>query len=249
MCGVGPPYALAVTMDQRPPEDDDATGSHGETPLEPVPDARPAPLPWEHTVGAAPSVTLEPQDVDQAAEVPWAQGEDHTRDVPGAPGLIYAGVLPRSLAWFVDGFVIALLSLVILGVLIALIVGMPEQGDTTLSTITWVGIAVIAAVYFIVFWTGRKRATPGMRLLSLQVGNVETGATLTPDQAAIRVAALGIVIWPLVAVPTIGVVGGFALFVWPLVLLASTGLNTRRRGIHDRIAGTAVVQPGGAPSS
>ncbi len=158
----------------------------------------------------------------QAAEVPWTQAEDHARDVPGAPGLIYAGVLPRSLAWFVDGFVIALLSLVILGVLIALIVGTPEQGDTTLSTITWVGIAVIAAVYFIVFWTGRKRATPGMRLLSLQVGNVETGATLTPDQAAIRVAALGIVIWPLVAVPTIGVVGGFALFVWPLVLLAST---------------------------
>ena len=112
--------------------------------------------------------------------MPWTQAEDHTRDVPGAPGLIYAGVLPRSLAWFVDGFVIALLSLVILGVLIALIVGTPEQGDTTLSTITWVGIAVIAAVYFIVFWTGRKRATPGMRLLSLQVGNVETGATLTP---------------------------------------------------------------------
>ena len=169
--GVGPPYALAVTMDQRPPEDDDATGSPGEAPPELVTDAPPAPLPWEHTVEAAPS-TLEPQDVDQAAEVPWTQAEDHARDVPGAPGLIYAGVLPRSLAWFVDGFIIAVLSLVILGVLIALIVGTPEQGDTTLSTITWVGIAVIAAVYFIVFWTGRKRATPGMRLLSLQVGNV-----------------------------------------------------------------------------
>jgi len=236
-------------MEPQPPAEDTATGSPGEAPSEPVTDARPAPLPWEHTVEAARSVTLEPQDVDQPAEVPWTQAEDHTRDVPGAPGLIYAGVLPRSLAWFVDGFIIALLSLVILGVLIALIVGTPEQGDTALSIITWVGIALIAAVYFIVFWTGRRRATPGMRLLSLQVGNVETGATLTPDQAAIRVAALGIVLWPLVAVPTIGFVGGFALFVWPLVLLASTGVNARRRGIHDRIAGTAVVQPGGAPSS
>ena len=111
------------------------------------------------------------------------------------------------------------------------------------------GIAVIAAVYFIVFWTGGKRATPGMRALSLQIGNVESGTTLTPDQAAIRVAALGIVVWPLIAVPAIGVVGGFALFVWPLVLLVSTVLNDRRRGIHDRIAGTAMVQPGGAKSS
>ena len=191
----------------------------------------------------------EPQVVDEEAEVSWAPPEDEARDVPGAPGLIYAGVLRRTVAWLVDMFLIAVLSLVILGVLIALIVGTPEQGDTTLSTVTWVGIAVIAAVYFIVFWTGGKRATPGMRALSLQVGNVETGATLTPDQAAIRVAALGIVMWPLIAVPAIGVVGGFALFVWPLVLLVSTALNDRRRGIHDRIAGTAMVQPGGAKSS
>ena len=183
------------------------------------------------------------------AEVSWAPPEDEARDVPGAPGLIYAGVLPRTVAWLVDLFLIAVLSLVILGVLIALIVGTPEPGDTTLSTVTWVGIAVIAAVYFIVFWTGGKRATPGMRALSLQIGNVETGATLTPDQAAIRVAALGIVMWPLVAVPVIGVVGAFALIVWPVVLLVSTALNDRRRGIHDRIAGTAMVQPGGAKSS
>ena len=236
-------------MEPRPPEDDDATASPGEAPPEPVTDAQPAPLPWEHTVGDAPSTAPEPQDVDEEAEVSWAPPDDESRDVPGAPGLIYAGVLRRTVAWLVDVFLIAVLSLVILGVLIALIVGTPEPGDTTLSTVTWVGIAVIAAVYFIVFWTGGKRATPGMRALSLQIGNVETGATLTPDQAAIRVAALGIVMWPLIAVPAIGVVGGFALFVWPVVLLVSTALNDRRRGIHDRIAGTAMVQPGGAKSS
>ena len=207
MCGLGPPYALAVTMDP------------------------------------------DPQVVDEAAEVSWDQPDDESRDVPGAPGLIYAGVVRRTVAWLVDMFLIAVLSLVILGVLIALIVGTPDPGDTTLSTVTWVGIAVIAAVYFIVFWTGGKRATPGMRALSLQIGNIETGTTLTPDQAAIRVAALGIVMWPLIAVPAIGVVGGFALFVWPVVLLVSTALNDRRRGIHDRIARTAMVQPGGAKSS
>ena len=236
-------------MEQRPTEDDDANASSGEALAEPVTDGRPAPMPWEYPFRDAPSTSPEPQDVGEEAEVPWTPPEDESRDVPGAPGLIYAGVLPRTVAWFIDGFIIAVLSLVILGILIALIVGSPEPGDTALSTVTWVGIAVIAAVYFIVFWTGRRRATPGMRLLSLQVGNVETGATLTPDQAAIRVAALGIVMWPLIAVPAIGVVGGFALFVWPLVLIVSTALNDRRRGIHDRIAGTAMVQPGGAKSS
>jgi uncharacterized RDD family membrane protein YckC len=235
-------------MDQRPPEDD-AAASPGDLPPEPVTDERPVPLPWEHAFADAPATGPEPPVVEDEAEVSWAPPEGESRDVPGAPGLIYAGVVPRTAAWLVDLFLIAVLSLVILGVLIALIVGTPEPGDTALSTVTWVGIAVIAAVYFIVFWTGRKRATPGMRVLSLQVGNVATGATLTPDQAAIRVAALGIVMWPLIAVPAIGVVGGFALFVWPLVLLVSTALNDRRRGIHDRIAGTAMVQPGGAKSS
>jgi len=248
-CRLGPPYALAVTMEQRPPGDDDATASPGEAPPEPVTDVRPAPLPWEHTFADAPSTELEPPDVDGQAEVSWAPPEDNPREVEGAPGLIYAGVLKRTVAWFVDLFIIAVLSLLILGFLIALIVGTPEPGDTALSTVTWVGIAVIASVYFIVFWTGRKRATPGMRVFSLQVGNVETGATLTPDQAAIRVGALGIVVWPLIAVPAIGVVGGTAMFVWPIVLLVSTAMNARRRGIHDRIAGTAIAQPGGVKSS
>ena len=236
-------------MDSRPPQDDDATGSSAEALPEPVTEAGPEALPGEHTAGDAPSTATDPQVVDKGAEVSWASPDDESRDVPGVPGLIYAGVVRRTVAWLVDLFLIAVLSLMILGILIALIVGTPEEGDTTLSVVTWVGIAIIAAVYFIVFWTGGKRATPGMRALSLQVGNVETGTTLTPDQAAIRVAALGIVVWPLIAVPAIGVVGGFALFVWPLVLLVSTALNDRRRGIHDRIAGTAMVQPGGAKSS
>jgi uncharacterized RDD family membrane protein YckC len=238
-----------VTTEPRPPDDDNATASPGEAPHEPVTDERPAPMPWEHTVADAPSTAPEAQVVADTAEVSWAAAEAESRDVPGAPGLIYAGVVRRTTAWIVDIFVIAVLSLVILGVLIAVIVGTPEPGDTALSTVTWVGVAVIATVYFIVFWTGGKRATPGMRVLRLQVGNIDTGATLTPDQAAVRVAALGVVMWPLIAVPTIGVVGAFALFVWPLVLLGSTALNERRRGIHDRIARTAMVQPGGAKSS
>ena len=235
-------------MEPQPPADDIAAASPRDAPPGPVAEARPAPMPWEHPDSVAAPTALAPQDIAQEAEVSWAPPEDHARDVPGVSGLIFAGVWPRTLAWVVDLCLIAILSLVILGILIALIVGSPESGDTTLSIVTWVGIAVVAAVYFIVFWTGRKRATPGMRALRLQIGHAETGATLTPDQAAIRVAALGIVLWPIIAVPAIGVVGGFAMFIWPIVLLASTAMNERRRGIHDRLSGSAIVKPGEAKS-
>ena len=172
-------------------------------------------------------------------------GIPQKRRVPGVPGLIFAGVIPRSVAWFVDLFLIAIVSLVVLTALIAIIVGSPGQSDTALSVIAWIGIAVIAGVYFIGFWTGPRRATPGMRLLKLQVGFVATGQPLTTRQAVLRVAALGIPVWPLVAIPVISVVSGVALTVWPIILLVSTAVSARRRGLHDRVAWSAVVMPGG----
>ena len=176
-------------------------------------------------------------------------GVPHKRRVPGVPGLIFAGVIPRSVAWFVDLFLIAVVSLVVLTALIAIIVGSPQRDDVVLSVIAWIGIAVIAAVYFIGFWTGARRATPGMRLLKLQVGFVATGQPLTARQAGLRVAALGIPIWPLVAIPVISVVTGVALTVWPIILLVSTAVSARRRGLHDRVAWSAVVMPGGRSRS
>jgi uncharacterized RDD family membrane protein YckC len=103
---------------------------------------------------------------------------------------------------------------------------------------------VIATVYFMGFWTGPRRATPGMRLVKLQIGFVATGEPLTVRQAALRVVALGIPLSPLIAVPQIGLISGTALLVWPVVLLVSTAANARRRGIHDRVAWSAVVTPG-----
>jgi uncharacterized RDD family membrane protein YckC len=88
-----------------------------------------------------------------------------------------------------------------------------------------------------------------MRLLKLQVGFVATGEPLTARQAALRTTALGIPLWPLVAIPAIGIVGVLALFVWPVVLLLSTALSPRRRGFHDRAAWSAVVMPGGRTES
>jgi len=198
---------------------------------------------------AAPPADLQVAEVAPAGPPPgvfWGDpGVPQKRRVPGVPGLIFAGVIPRSIAWFVDLFLIAIVSLVVLTALIAIIVGSPGRSDTAMSVIAWIGIAVIAGVYFIGFWTGPRRATPGMRLLKLQVGFVATGQPLTTGQAVLRVAALGIPVWPLVAIPVISVVSGVALTVWPIILLVSTAVSARRRGLHDRVAWSAVVMPGG----
>jgi len=219
-------------MEPRPPEGEE------------LPELR---EPVDASQATEPVAEAEPVEPVQPAPVAsWiAPGLPRKRLVPGARGLIYAGVIPRTIAWFLDGFLIGLTSLVVLGVLIAVIVGSPQQGDAALSVIAWIGIAVIAGVYFIGFWTGPRRATPGMRLLKLQVGFVATGQPLTTRQAVVRVAALGIPVWPLVAIPVLSVVSGVALTVWPVILLVSTAVSARRRGLHDRVAWSAVVVPGG----
>ena len=202
----------------------------------------------EDPPGDAPAPAVEASELPPVAApaVFWGDpGIPHKRRVPGVPGLIFAGVIPRSVAWFVDLFLIGVIALVVLTALIAIIVGSPRENDTALSVIAWIGIAVIAVVYFISFWTGPRRATPGMRVLKLQVGFVATGQPLTTRQAALRATALGIPLWPLVAIPVVNVVSVVALSVWPIVLLISTARSARRRGLHDRVAWSAVVMPGG----
>ena len=238
-------------MESRPPEGEES--ERPEPPAEPPPvlpepAAEPpdAPMPWERVAAQEPVPEDKPNEATPA--VSWvAPGLPRKRLVPGARGLIYAGVIPRTIAWFLDSFLIGMTSLVVLGVLIAVIVGGPQQGDAALSVIAWIGIAVIATVYFIGFWTGPRRATPGMRLLKLQIGFVATGEPLSVRQAVLRVAAIGIPLWPLIAIPQIGVISGTVLLIWPVVLLVSTAVNARRRGLHDRAAWSAVVTPAGAP--
>ena len=238
-------------MNASPPGGDDQehpAPPAGLPPVPPEPATEPprAPKLSERVPADEPVPEGEPDEATPVAS--WVTpGLPRKRRVPGSPGLIYAGVIPRTIAWLLDSFLIGLTSLVVLGVLIAIIVGSPQQGDAALSVIAWIGIAVIAIVYFIGFWTGPRRATPGMRLLKLQIGFVATGEPLSVRQAVLRVAALGIPLWPLIAIPQIGVVSGTVLLVWPVVLLVSTVVNARRRGLHDRAAWSAVVMPAGAP--
>ena len=101
------------------------------------------------------------------------------------------------------------------------------------------------ALYFIAFWTSDGRATLGMRLLKLQVGNAFDGRKLELSQAVRRWIALGS--W-LSAFGYTTVAAGYAgtlLLIWSVVLLATTITSPTKQGLHDRFANSAVVQPVG----
>jgi uncharacterized RDD family membrane protein YckC len=175
--------------------------------------------------------------------------------VPGAPGLRYADTASRFVAYLIDSFLIGIVASILSAAL--------GYGRTTVSTngaITsvntsvsgaalYVPFALISLAYFVAFWTGGRRAAIGQKIFNIQVGNAANGAGLTPVQAVTRWAALGFPLYLLSIVPAAGGFAGLALFIWWIVLLVTTILSPTKQGLHDRIAGTALVRPLGDSST
>jgi uncharacterized RDD family membrane protein YckC len=166
--------------------------------------------------------------------------------VPGAEGFVYADVPNRIIALFIDAFVLVLINIVIaipLG-----IIGLSAGFGSTrfdVAQIIWglIGFAISIA-YFFWSWT-RQRATVGMRLLGMQVGNAFDGRTLTTDQAVRRAIALwgpSTVAQFFYGAPAIGSVLGFIALLWVIYLLYTTATSPTKQGFHDRYANTVVVK-------
>jgi uncharacterized RDD family membrane protein YckC len=183
---------------------------------------------------------------------------------PGAAGLEYAGALPRFVAYLVDGLVLALIGLGLW--LLAALVGVGlfanlsgvtssggfdsarlelDAGAVGVSIVIAVIGAAISAAYFVLQWSGSKRATLGMRVLGLQMGNAADGRTITREAAFRRWIALGGWTGILTAVPMFSSLVNLAVFVWELILLGSVITSPTKQGLHDRFAGTVIVQPAG----
>lgn len=217
----GPP-AADMPPDQAP----------GSQPLPPPPTGAGAPpAPWQPGAPGTP--------------VAWTPATSGTSRyaVPGAPGLEYAGAGPRFVAYVVDVFILGILGMIVLFVLAMIL---PDPARTPVYAALSL---LVHAAYFVVSWTSSGRATPGMRLLKLQVGNAFDGNPMTSSQAVRRWFAYGV--WlstfglVLDVVAPVGLVG----FVWWLVLLITTASSPTKQGIHDRFANTAVVRPQGGSST
>jgi uncharacterized RDD family membrane protein YckC len=106
--------------------------------------------------------------------------------------------------------------------------------------------AAIDALYFVALWTGGRR-TLGMRWLGIRVLRADDAVRVTVTAAVLRwtvLAVLGLVLdlalslrpdlVPYVIAPFLG--PG-----WTLLLLVTVVASGTRQGLHDRVAGTAVV--------
>ena len=135
----------------------------------------------------------------------------------------YAGLVTRLIAFGVDAAIINLVAVAVAALVgLALsIVSMPSWLTAFAVAVGAVAYAVWVAGYFIVFWTTTGQ-TPGDRLLGIRV-RAATGERLRPRRALLRFVSLMLAALPLFA--------GFLMIL----------IDARRRGLHDWIARTVVV--------
>jgi uncharacterized RDD family membrane protein YckC len=176
---------------------------------------------------------------------PWAPPPTSGYALPGTPGLEYGSVLGRFVAYMLDNILAAIVTVIAAAGLALLfsIAGTGPRVATLVGGITGLGVSLL---YFVSFWTGSARATPGMRLMKLQVGRLADGATLTVTQGIVRWLLLGGLFELLYLVPDLQGLSGLLGMAWALALLVSTIASPTRQGLHDRAVGSAMMQPAGA---
>lgn len=168
-----------------------------------------------------------------------------------ASGLVYADVPNRAIAYIIDAIIIGLIVVVITVILAT--VGLATSTVTAAAVIETnylatliLGLAGIAisGAYFIYMWT-TGRATVGMRVLGLQIGNAGDGTTITTDQGIRRyfaLAAPGVLAQILQPVPLVGWIVSLAALGWIIYLLYTTAQSPTKQGFHDVFAKTMVVK-------
>ncbi len=183
-----------------------------------------------------------PSDPPQPSPtVNWEQGAARSIEVPGAPGFVFAPILTRIAAYLIDGVGVVLVSLV---PLIVLETALPGESDLKLIA-TAIAVVAVTWAYFVLSWRSSARATPGQRILKIQVGNAFDGRTLTLEQATSRWFALAFPFNALTVIPVLANAASGLLILWDLVLLIGTAMSATRQGPHDRFARSAVVQRAG----
>jgi len=145
---------------------------------------------------------------------------------PSAPATtqVYEGLVTRGIAFAVDAALINLAALIVsVSVGLALSVLDPSNNlETAALAVAGVAYVVWTIAYFVTFWSTTGQ-TPGNRLLQIRVCRARDGEALRPRKSLLRLGAMVLCALPLFA--------GFL----PILV------NSRRRGLHDMIAGSVVV--------
>jgi uncharacterized RDD family membrane protein YckC len=139
-------------------------------------------------------------------------------------GVTYVGLLTRAIAFGLDAALINAVAIVAAAIaaLATSIVTIP-QSLRTVAVIAAGALYLLWTIgYFVTFWSTTGQ-TPGDRALRIRVRAIGDGG-LSSQRALLRFVGLTLAALPLFA--------GF------LIIL----VDDRRRGLHDRLAGTVVIE-------
>ena len=203
------------------------------------------------TPGGPPPSPAEPPPAPPPAPAPapmggW-QAPPPAATLPGIPGFVYADVPNRFIALIIDAIVMGLVFVVIAFILAAvgLDAGFTVTNADALATVVFALISLaLGAAYFIYTWT-TMRASVGMRVLGMQVGNAFDGKTLTMEQATKRWLALwgpSTLSQALTGLTGIGTAISFVVLLYLIYLLYTTAKSPTKQGFHDIFANTVVVK-------
>lgn len=136
----------------------------------------------------------------------------------------YVGLVTRAIAFAVDAALLNLVAIVVTAIVtLALsVITVPNEVHVVVAAIGAALYLLWILGYFVTFWTTTGQ-TPGNRLLRFRVVPMR-GGRLPPRRAVVRFIGLTLAALPLFA--------GFLLIL----------VDDRRRGLHDRLARTVVVE-------
>lgn len=137
----------------------------------------------------------------------------------------YTGLVTRAIGFGIDAVIIDLAAILVVAIvaLALTLFKVPSRIDTALAALAAAVFIVWAAAYFVAFWSTTGQ-TPGARIMRFRV--LAPGAKrghLSPRRALLRVLAMILAAIPLLA--------GYFMVLF----------DDRRRGLHDRLARTVVV--------
>jgi uncharacterized RDD family membrane protein YckC len=138
------------------------------------------------------------------------------------PTTAYSGFITRAIAFAIDAALIDLAAVAVAAVVALVFSILPVSHDVETVAVALGGAAFVVWVitYFTTFWT-TTGVTPGNRAMRIRVQRAD-GSQLRVRHALVRLA---------------GIVLGMPLLIgyWPILF------TDRRRGLHDAMAGTVVV--------
>jgi uncharacterized RDD family membrane protein YckC len=165
------------------------------------------------------------------------------------------GVLVRLIAYLLDALIlvigiyaVVLVLHLVIGptVRIADVDGVPRLSVDRLRSLVDTAVATaLAGTYFVGSWLAWA-GTPGQRLFRARVERADGGGRLALGPALKRWlllgAPFGLLSTLLLPVPWLGAVLAVVIGLWHLVLLVTTARDRRKRGLHDRLAGSIVLR-------